>query len=312
MREFDFSIVVPIYGEEGNIKRLDKEIRDVMNKIGSYEIIYVNDGSRDNSLAELRKLKDVVVIELNRNYGQATALDAGFKIAQGKIVISMDGDLQNDPKDIPKMLEKMQKDNLDVVAGWRKNRKDKSGIKILTRIGRLLRKFLIKDDVHDTGCTLRVYKKEAVKTLDLGGEMHRYILAILRWKGFRIGEIEVNHRPRINGQTKYGYNKAVRGFIDLIYIWFIQKYSQRPLHIFGELGIFSFLVGFIIESFLAIDKIFYNVDLSGNAWFVLGFFLMLTGVVFFSFGIVIDMLIKIQLNNSPYEKRYYIREIIGR
>ena len=201
MKQPEFSVVVPIYNEEGNIEKLDKEIRDVVSKLGSYEIIYVNDGSKDNSLNNLKKLKNAVIIDLNRNYGQATALDAGFKASSGEVVISLDADLQNDPKDIPAMLKKLKDDDLDVVCGWRKHRKDKSGIKLLTKIGRLLRKVLIRDNVHDTGCTLRVYRKEAVKSLDIGGEMHRYIISLLRWKGFRIGELVVSHRPRFAGTT---------------------------------------------------------------------------------------------------------------
>ncbi len=310
MKALDFSIVIPVYNEEGNISKLDLEIRSVISKLGSYEIIYINDGSTDNSLKELRKLKNVVIIDLNRNYGQSTALDAGFKASKGDFVISMDSDLQNDPNDIPAMLKKLKDENLDVVCGWRKHRKDKSGIKVLTRIGRLLRKVMIRDNVHDTGCTLRVYRKEAVKSLDIGGEMHRYIISLLRWKGFRIGEIVVNHRPRNSGTTKYGYSKAVRGFIDLIYIWFIQKYYQRPLHIFGQAGLLSAFVGIIIEIWMAYERIFKSMDLSGNAWFVLGFFFILMGIMFFSFGITIDLLLKQQLNNSPYEKRYYIRDVI--
>ena len=315
MNEIKYSIVIPCHNEEGNVLILDKEIKESMNKLAlpsEYEIIYIDDGSKDNTLKELKSLKGVKVIELNRNYGQATALDAGFKECKGEIIISMDGDLQNDPKDIPKLLKKLKEENLDVVCGWRKERKDKSGIKILTRIGRFLRRVFIKDSVHDTGCTLRVYRRKAVKSLDIGGEMHRYILALLKWKGFKIGEVVVNHRARTNGKTKYGYNKAVRGFIDLIYIWFIQKYSQRPLHIFGGLGIFAFMLGVLINSFAIVGRILKIVDLSSSAWFLLGSFLIIAGILLFSFGIVIDLLIKIHLNTSPHEKRYYIRELIGK
>ena len=165
--EIDYSIIVPVYNEDGNVLILDKEIKQAMENLGSYELIYINDGSTDDTLEQLKKLKSVKIIDLNRNYGQSTALDAGFKAGNGKIVISMDGDLQNDPRDIPKLIRKLKQENLDVVAGWRKNRKDKTGIKILTKTGRFLRKFLIKDEVHDMGCTLRVYRKKAVKSLDL-------------------------------------------------------------------------------------------------------------------------------------------------
>jgi glycosyltransferase involved in cell wall biosynthesis len=305
-----YSVVVPIYNEQGNIEKLNQEIKQVMTDLKkNYEIIYINDGSNDKTIYELKKLKKVKIIHLNRNYGQATALDAGFKIAKGEIVISMDGDMQNDPKDIPKLLKKLTKE-IDIVCGWRKYRKDKKGIKILTKIGRLMRKILIKDNIHDTGCTLRVYKKKAIKSLDLGGEMHRYILPILRWKGFKIDEVVVNHRPRINGKTKYGYSKAIRGFIDLIYVWFIKIYSQRPLHIFGIAGLVSVGLGFFMECRMVYEKLTQGIDLSANAWFPLGFYLILMGIVFFSFGIVIDLLMKIHLNNSPYERRYHIREII--
>lgn len=310
-----FSVVVPVYNEEGNLAELDKEIKQVMDKIKDekrkpYEVIYINDGSKDSSLNQLKKIKNIKIIDLNRNYGQATALDAGFKAAKGEIIISMDSDLQNDPKDIPRLLQKLKENNLDVVAGWRRKRKDKKGIRILTKIGKLLRRMIIKDVVHDTGCTLRVYKKEAVKSLDLQGEMHRYILALLHWKGFKIGELETNHRPRIHGQTKYGYSKALRGFIDLVYIWFIQKYSQRPLHVFGYLAFLSFIAGMIAGLWSLYGRIFNGLSLNRNGWFLLSIFFSIATILFFIAGIIMDLLIKIQLNTSHYEQRYYIRSVI--
>ena len=308
--KIQYSVVVPVYNEEGNISLLDAELKKVMNKISkSYEVIYINDGSTDKTLGDLRKLKNVVIINLNRNYGQATALDAGFKTAKGDIVISMDGDMQNDPNDIPKMILKLHKDKLDVVCGWRTKRKDKAGIQILTKVGKFVRRRFVKEDVSDTGCTLRVYKRGVVRTLDIGGEMHRYIVALLRWKGFKIGEIKVNHRARVNGKTKYGYSKAIRGFVDLIYMWFIEKYYQRPLHIFGAAGLFIGFVGFMIELFTVYQRIFNGMDLSDSAWMILGFFLMFTGAMLFICGIMFDMIIKIYLNTSKHEKRYYIRKI---
>jgi glycosyltransferase involved in cell wall biosynthesis len=305
------SVVVPIYDEEGNIISLDKEIKEAVSKItSSYEIIYINDGSKDGSLKELKSLRDVTIINFNRNYGQATAFDAGFKHATGELVISMDGDGQNNPHEMQLLLDKLKKDDLDVVAGWRKIRGDKNGIKVLTRIGRMLRRLLIKDTVHDTGCSFRVYTNDAVKSLDIGGEMHRYILALLRWKGYRIGEVVVSDRVRIHGVSKYNYSKAVRGFIDLIYVWFIHKYSQRPLHFFGYMSLSAFFVGFLSFLWSAYGKIFLGLSLNRNGWFFITFFFLLAGIMFFSFGIVIDLLIRILYATSAHEHRYYVRNII--
>jgi glycosyltransferase involved in cell wall biosynthesis len=255
-------------------------------------------------------LSNVQVIELNRNYGQATALDAGFKAALGEIVISLDGDGQNDPADIPLLLEKLEREDLDVVAGWRKKRMDKRSISILTVIGRFIRRRLIKDVVHDTGCTLRVYRREAAKSLDIGGEMHRYILGILRWKGFRIGEAVVNHRARVHGVSKYTYSKAIRGFIDLVGIWFIDKYSQRPLHFFGYLSLAAFFVGALAGAWTVYGKLFYDLSINRNGWTFVTMFSLLAGIMLFSFGIIIDLLIRTHLSTSPVEHRYYIRKVV--
>ncbi|MFM2424154.1 MAG: hypothetical protein RLZZ70_545 [Candidatus Parcubacteria bacterium] len=306
-----YSFVIPVYNEAGNITKLHNEIFTIGNQLlDSFEIIYINDGSKDNSLEVLKTLSNATVIELNRNYGQATALDAGFKQATGEFVISLDGDGQNDPSDVPKMLQYLIDNNLDVVAGWRKKRSDKGRIKVLTRIGRLMRRLMIKDTVHDTGCTLRVYRQVAVKSLDLQGEMHRYILALLRWKGFRIGEVIVNDRARVYGKSAYGMSKAIRGFIDLVFIWFIHKYSQRPLHIFGYASLIVFFVASFFLAYAVYQKIFLNIGINRSGHFLLGSFGLLGSLIMFTFGVVIDLLIKIHLNNSPVEKRYYIREVI--
>ncbi|MFA6918788.1 MAG: glycosyltransferase family 2 protein [Patescibacteria group bacterium] len=310
-KEIFLSVIIPVYNEEGNINKLDQEIKSsILNITPDFEIIYVNDGSSDGTLQELKELSDITIINLNRNYGQATALDVGFRSCNGKYIVSLDGDGQNDPKDISLLFDKLITEGWDVVTGWRKKRKDSSGINILTRVGRLLRRLLIGDIVHDTGCTLRIYTKEAAKCLDIGGEMHRYILAILKWKGFKISEVVVNHRPRTVGKSKYNYTKAVRGFIDLVYIWFIQKYSQRPLHLFGYASFFLFFAGLLSAMVSVYQKIFFGLSINRSGYFLIGAFMLLTSIILFSFGIVIDLLINIKFHSSTTEKRYYVRGII--
>ena len=305
------SIVIPVHNEAGNIAGLDAEIKNVAARLpGPIETIYVNDGSTDTTLAQLKALKHVSIVDLNRNYGQAVALDAGFKASTGEFVVSLYGDGQNDPADIPAMLAMLEAKNLDVVAGWRKSRSDKKGIRVLTRIGRFLRRLLIADIVHDSGCTLRVYRRTAVESLEIHGEMHRYIIALLRWKGFTVGEMAVGDRARQSGESHYGYDKAIRGFIDLIYIWFIYKYSQRPLHLFGYVSLGLLFFGVFAAIVALYQKVWGGLGLTHNGWFFLAIFCFITTVLFFSFGIVIDLLIRIHLAVSHNERRYYVREVI--
>jgi glycosyltransferase involved in cell wall biosynthesis len=269
----------------------------------------VNDGSTDGTLRLLRSLIGATVIDLARRYGQATALDAGFRQAQGSVIVSLDGDGQNDPHDIPHLLAELDAKQLDVVTGWRTHRSDTAGVQAITRAARFLRKLFIDDRIHDSGCTLRAYRRAAVESLDLQGEMHRYILALLRWKGFRIGELPVNDRPRTGGISKYGYGKAVRGFIDLIYVWFLYKFSQRPFHLFGYLGLTSFALSIVSLAFTIYDKLALHTHVNRDSWFFLTFFFLLMAIMLFSFGIVIDLLIRTYYNGSKYEKRYHIRSI---
>jgi len=306
-----FSVVVPVYNEEGNILNLYEGIDIVMSKMGSYEIIFVNDGSTDNSLTELLSLKKkhVIVLDLKTNYGQATALDAGFRACRGEFVITLDSDLQNDPADIPHLYEKLVSEKLDVVAGWRAKRKDPLWMLVITRCARFLRGLFISDSVHDSGCTLRVYKRYFIEDLDLSGEMHRYIMALLRWKGAKIGELKVNHRARVNGVTKYNWKKSFKGLVDLIYIWFWKKYSGRPLHLFGIVGLFLIFFGALSSMWTVYLKVVNSVSLSDSVWFMMSGLLVLSGIMLFLFGILFDLIIRIYYNTSSVEHRYKVKKV---
>lgn len=305
-----YSVFVPIYNEEGNIIQLFEEIKDAMNSISkSWELILINDGSSDKSLEEMRELPSWVrIIDLQKNYGQAVAMDVGFRESRGEYIISLDGDLQNDPKDIPRLIAKLKKENLDVVAGWRKKRKDPMWMLIITKTAKFLRGFLASDVVNDSGCTLRVYKRKFVKDLELWGEMHRYIMAILQWRGAKISDLAVNHRARIHGVSKYNWKKSFKGLVDLAYVWFLKKFSSRPLHLFGITGIFLGSLGFVTGLWSVYLKIFRSVSISDSAWAVLSSFLVIVGIQFFIFGIILDLLIRIQ-QKTGLEKRYKYEEL---
>lgn len=309
-----FSVFAPVYNEEGNLTNLHREIKAVMDTMGTWELILVNDGSKDNSLTEMQAVlkdnptDDIIVVDLKRNYGQAVAMDAGFRHARGEYIISLDADLQNDPADLPGMFEQMQSEGLDVIAGWRKKRKDPLWMLVITKTARLLRGIFIGDGVKDSGCTLRIYKKYYTDDLELWGEMHRYILALLRWRGAKIGQREVNHRARTVGVSKYNWKKSIKGLVDLLYIWFWRKYSNRPLHIFGTAGLLFLGLGFL-SSIRTILLYIGGNSLSDSAWVLLTIFLWTMGLQFFFFGIIIDLLIRVHYNTSKVEDRYTIGKV---
>jgi len=220
------SVVVPVFNEEGNVEELHKEIIDTCEKAGiEYEIIFVDDGSSDRTVEICKTLKPLRLICLRRNFGQTAAMDAGIKAAKNDYIVTMDGDRQNDPADIPKLVDYLEKNNLDVVSGWRKHRKDTFFKKFTSRGANLLRSIIVKDGIHDSGCSLKIYKRECFKGINLYGEQHRFIPAILKIKGFKVGEMVVNHRARTAGVTKYNWHRTVKGFVDMISVWFWNKFA---------------------------------------------------------------------------------------
>lgn len=287
-----YSVIIPVYNEEKNVTELFLRLKKVLDAIGdSFEIIFVNDGSTDNTQKTLSALSPVKIVKFRKNFGQTAALDAGIKAAEGDYLITIDGDLQNPPEEIPKLIAE-QKKGYDVVSGWRYNRRDDSLKKIISRGANLLRKIFIDDHIHDSGCTLKIYKKNCFKDLDLFGEMHRFIPGILQWQGFSISEVKINHAPRIHGNTKYNSDRILKGLVDMIGLWFWRKYSSRPLHLFGGGGIVIFFSGFMLMAILGILRLFNIISLSDKIWPLVSIFLMLAGMQLFVFGLLGEILIK--------------------
>ncbi|MDD5033106.1 MAG: glycosyltransferase family 2 protein [Candidatus Pacebacteria bacterium] len=304
------SVVIPVYNEEKNVTVLRDEVFKVMESLGKeFEIIFIDDGSADGTFSELKKLARIKIIKFRKNFGQTAAMDAGIKNATGDLIIPMDGDMQNDPADIPKMIQKLKDENLDVVAGWRKNRKDPVFKKFFSFCAAKLRRILIDDGIHDSGCTLKIYKRECFDHVDLVGEMHRFIPGILSIKGFRVGEIEVNHRSRALGRTKYGLSRGIKGVLDMFSVWFWKKYASRPLHLFGTIGLFLVFVSSAAGIWAAYLKIFEGLDLSNTALTNLFMFGFLIGIQFLVFGLLADMLSK-NYFASTKDKVYDIESIV--
>lgn len=305
------TIVVPFYNEEENIELLYNGLSNVLKNLNrQYNIIFVDDGSTDNTFNNMMKVrekdKNVKIIKFRKNFGQTAALKAGFDHAEGNIVISMDGDLQNDPADIPKLIEKIEKEDYDVVCGWRADRKDPFTKKITSRFANLLRKMTTGEIIHDSGCTFRAYRIESVKNLDLYGETHRYIPAMLLWRGYRIGEEKVKHHPRQFGKTKYGLLRIAKGFLDLIVISFWQKYSVRPIHVFGGWGLILGISGILMGGYMGIERLFMGRSLSDRPLFLLSVLMIIIGVQFIVSGILADIMLKIYYGQN--ERKNYLSE----
>jgi glycosyltransferase involved in cell wall biosynthesis len=256
----------------------------------------------------MKSLAPLKIIRLRRNFGQTAAMDAGIKAATKDVIITMDSDLQNDPEDIPRLMEYMQKTGLDVVSGWRKSRKDTSMKRFVSRCANFLRSMIVHDGIHDSGCSLKAYRRECFEGITLYGEMHRFIPALLRIKGFTVGELVVNHRPRTAGVTKYNWKRAFKGFVDMLSLWFWAKYASRPLHLFGSLGIMVSSCG-VVTGAISIVKYFQRGKVSDTAWPLLTVFLLIAGIQFLIFGLMADMMSKTYRQTTP-DKSYSIREVL--
>ena len=301
---YEVSVVVPVYNEEGNIAKLHQEIRTVCESNGyTYEIIFVNDGSSDGTDRVCRSLRPLKYICLRKNFGQTAAMDVGIKQAQYDYIVTLDGDGQNDPADIPNMLTYMTEHGYDVVSGWRKNRKDKFFKRFTSRGANLLRHILVHDGIHDSGCSLKVYKKECFKGINLYGEQHRFIPAILKIKGFTIGEVIVNHRPRTSGRTKYNWKRTIKGFVDMFSVWFWNKYATRPMHLLGGMGLL-FLFGGGCCGIWSVVYFLQGRKMSQNIFPpLLTIFFTTIGILLFIFGLMSEMLIKTYFGShvdAPY------------
>ncbi|MEI8103999.1 MAG: glycosyltransferase family 2 protein [Candidatus Moraniibacteriota bacterium] len=310
MEKPKYSVVVPLYNESGNVVALHEKIVAAMRSIGQpFEVIFVDDGSSDATVEECHSVSPLKLIEFRKNFGQTAAFDAGFKAAQGEIIITMDGDLQNDPADIPRVLEPLEK-GYDIVSGWRQNRKglDK---RFFSRGANLLRRWLIKDGIHDSGCSLKAYRTECFHDVDLFGEMHRFIPAILQMQGYRVTEVPVQDHPRIHGLTKYNWKRAMKGFVDMLTIWFWRRYANRPVHLLGGGGLLVGFVGAIILLWMAFDKIVFGAQLSQRIWPLVGLFLVLAGLQMFIFGLMADILVK-NYYRGRQTMNYSIKKIIER
>ncbi|MBI4439878.1 glycosyltransferase family 2 protein [Candidatus Woesearchaeota archaeon] len=301
----EISIVVPAYNEWENIPLLHKSLADVLRG-KDYEVVFVDDGSKDRTFEVIERLhaqdKHVKCVRFRKNFGQTAAFDAGIKMASGKVIVTMDADLQNDPNDIPRLIQKLG-EGYDCVSGWRASRRDPLGKRVTSVLANSFRKLLTGEKIHDSGCSLKAYRRDCFVNLDLFGETHRFIPAILLWRGFKVGEIKVNHLPRKHGKTKYGIGRVLRGFLDLLIVKFWMQYSARPMHLFGGLGMIMGFTGFAIGLYLMALKLIYSQSLANRPLLLLSVVLLILGVQFIILGVISDILVKTYFSSKKQE--YY-------
>lgn len=308
------SIVVPLLNEEENIIKLYTEIKEVCDSIKrDYEIIFIDDGSTDNSLQLLKKIQQtdntVILITFRRNFGQTAAMSAGFDYAKGNIIVCMDADLQNDPSDIPRLLEKIE-EGYDVVTGWRFNRKDPFlNRRLPSIIANRLISFTTGVKLHDYGCTLKAFRNEVVKSIRLYGEMHRFIPAIASGMGISIAEVTVNHRPRQFGKSKYGIGRTFKVLLDLVTVKFLLSYSTRPIQVFGLAGLFSGGIGFLVALIMTIQRQFFGKPMADRPLLFLAILLIFIGVQFITIGLLAELQAR-TYHESQAKPIYYIKEVI--
>ncbi|MDW3651088.1 MAG: glycosyltransferase family 2 protein [Bacteroidia bacterium] len=303
------SVVITLYNEEENIQPLLKACSEALTDI-SYELILVDDGSTDKTVSEIHThaYEQVKLIELMQNYGQSTAMAAGIDAAKGEYVVTMDGDLQNDPSDIPAMLERIENSRYDMIAGNRANRQDGFILrKLPSQLANRMIRFLTGVKIRDYGCTLKIFKSKIAKNLGLYGELHRFIPVLAKLQGARIAQMDVKHHPRQFGVSKYGIGRTFKVISDLILVLFFQKYLQKPMHIFGLWGFLIFVAGVLINFYMVYLKIL-GQDIWGRPLLVLGLMLTLGGIQLITIGLIVEVLMRTYYE-SQNKKTYEIREI---
>lgn len=313
-KKTDISVVIPLYNEEESLKELCQWISRVMQEHGfTYEILLVDDGSTDRSWEVINEIYSsnpyVHGIRFNRNYGKSAALDTGFKACQGEVVITMDADLQDSPDEIPELYSMITEEGYDLVSGWKKKRYDPISKTIPSKFFNWVTRKISSIDLHDFNCGLKAYSRDVVKNINIYGEMHRYIPVIAKWRGFdRIGEKVVEHRPRKFGVTKFGLERFVFGFLDLLSITFVSKFRQRPMHFFGSIGTLCFLAGLFITLWLIGEKVYANIfrhvvarAVTDQPLFFLALVALIIGVQLFLAGFLAEMMVM-----STARKREYL------
>jgi len=307
MREL--SVVITVRDEQDNIKPLFESVRSALNNI-DYEVVLVDDGSSDKTKQQVLEHADdrTILVELRKNYGQSTAMTAGIDYSRGKYVALLDGDLQNDPSDIPAMLELLKKEDWDVVAGNRKNRKDGFFLrKIPSKIANALIRRMTGVYIRDYGCTLKVFRREIAEELGLYGELHRFIPVLAKLQGAKITQVDVKHHPRIHGKSKYGINRTFKVMSDLVLMVFMRKYMQKPMHLFGTIGFISFGIGLLINLYLLVWKLMGH-DIWNRPILILGLILLLGGIQFITIGIIADINVRTYYE-SQNKKTYNVRKV---
>ncbi len=289
----ELSIVIPVFNEEANLVTLFDELKTALSTYKACEIVFIDDGSTDSSFSILKQIQEsntqVRVIRFRRNFGQTAALAAGFKYAEGDVIVTMDADCQNDPTDIPKLLAKIDEGH-DLVSGWRYDRKDRFlSRKLPSQIANFLISWTTDVKLHDYGCTLKAIKKEVAKSITLYGELHRFIPAVASWMGVNIAEVKVNHRPRNLGQSKYGISRTFRVLLDLITVKFLLSYSGRPIHFFGLPGLACGFIGFMLSLYMTIERLFFGVALANRPLLLFAVLLILIGIQFIVFGLLAEL-----------------------
>ncbi|MEY8021205.1 glycosyltransferase family 2 protein [Muriicola sp. SD30] len=303
------SIVVPLYNEEENVELLTAKIHESLENY-QYQIIYVDDFSKDNTRKIVKEMEDekVHLISLKKNYGQSLALAAGLDYAQGEYIITMDGDLQNDPSDIPQMLEFALSGEFDVVTGIRQKRKDSLVKKIPSKIANFLVRRVTKLDIKDNGCALKVFTRDIAKDLNLYGEMHRFITLLAFLEGAQIKQVPVKHHARHAGVSKYGLERVFKVVADMMLLLFIRKYFQRPIHLFGILGVLLIILGILINFYLLLVKLGLGEDIGNRPLLIFGMMFIIGGIQLFTIGIVMELLIRTYYE-SQSKRPYRIKNV---